>query len=68
MCMTRTNIEIDDEACAMVMTRYHLATKKDAVNFALRIVGAEPFSVDEARALRGSGWVGELDTLRASRS
>jgi len=65
--MTRTNIEIDDEACAMVMTRYHLTTKKDAVNFALRIVGAEPFSVDEARALRGSGWVGDLGTLRASR-
>lgn len=35
-CMSRTNIDIDDEACAKVMRRYRLATKREAANLALR--------------------------------
>ena len=66
--MPRTNIDIDDEACAEVIRRYHLATKRDAVNFALRTLAAEPLSVDEARRLRGSGWEGDLEAMRASRN
>lgn len=66
--MSRTNVDIDDEACAEVMRRYQLATKREAINFALRALAAEPLSVDEARQLRGSGWDGDLDALRASRS
>ena len=65
--MSRTNVNIDDEACAEVMRRYHLATKREAVNFALRSLAAEPFGVEEARRLRGSGWEGDLGELRASR-
>ena len=65
--MVRTNIDIDDRACAEVMRRYNLATKREAVNFALRSLAAEPLSTDEARALRGSGWEGDLDDLRSSR-
>jgi len=65
--MGRTNVDLDDEACRMVMDRYHLATKRDAVNFALRTVAAEPLDLDQARALRGSGWEGDLDTLRSDR-
>jgi Arc/MetJ family transcription regulator len=34
--MTRTNIDVDDVACRTVMERYHLSTKRDVVNFALR--------------------------------
>ena len=67
-CMARTNIDIDDEACAEVMRRYSLATKREAVNFALRTLAAEPLSVDDARALRGIGWEGDLDLMRSSRS
>ena len=66
-CMSRTNLNIDDEACAKVMRRYHLTTKRDAVNFALRTVAAEPLGVEEARRLRGSGWEGDLDELRTLR-
>lgn len=66
-CMSRTNIDVDDEACAEVMRRYRLATKREAVNFALRTLAAEPLSVEEARRLRGSGWQGDLDELRSSR-
>ena len=68
MCMARTNIDLDDEACRAVMERYQLATKRDAVNFALRTLAAEPFGVDEARRLRGSGWEGDLDGMRAGRA
>lgn len=66
-CMARTNIDIDDVACETVMRRYNLASKRDAVNFALRTVAAEALDVDQARGLRGSGWEGDLDELRASR-
>ena len=65
--MSRTNIDIDDESCRVVMDRYDLATKREAVNFALRTVAAEALSVDAARRLRGSGWDADLDELRASR-
>ena len=68
VCMSRTNIDLDDEACRAVMERYQLSTKRDAVNFALRALAAEPLSVDEARRLRGSGWEGDLDEMRASRA
>ena len=66
-CMARTNVDLDDDACRIVMERYHLVTKRDAVNFALRTVAAEPLDLDQARALRGSGWEGDLDRLRSDR-
>jgi len=66
--MSRTNIDLDDEACRTVMERYHLDTKREAVNFALRTIASEPLPLDEARALRGSGWDADLDELRVSRA
>ena len=66
--MSRTNIDVDDKACAEVMRRYRLTTKRAAVNFALRTLAAEPLSVEEARRLRGSGWHGDLDEMRAGRT
>lgn len=66
-CMTRTNIDIDDDACRIVMERYRLASKRDAVNFALRSVAGEALSLEQARRLRGSGWDGDLDEMRAAR-
>jgi Arc/MetJ family transcription regulator len=66
-CMARTNIDIDDDACRVVMNRFHLTSKREAVNFALRAVAGEPLSLDDARRLRGSGWEGELETMRGSR-
>jgi Arc/MetJ family transcription regulator len=65
-CMARTNIDIDEEACAVVMRRYGLKTKRDAVNFALRrlVDGVAPMTRDEVLAMRGTGWDGDLDELR----
>ena len=65
--MSRTNVNIDDEACAEIMRRYRLATKREAINFALRTLAAEPLDVEEARRLRGSGWEGDLDKMRSGR-
>lgn len=62
--MARTNIDLDDDACAAVMRRYQLSTKREAVNFALRTLAAEPLGVEEARRMRGSGWDGDLDEMR----
>ena len=65
--MAHTNVDIDDEACAKVMRRYGLTTKREAVNLALRTLAAEPLGIDEAKRLRGSGWDGDLDALRSGR-
>ena len=64
--MTRTNIDIDENACLVVMRRYGLSTKRDAVNFALREMAAH-MTLKDLRSLRGSGWDGDLAESRASR-
>lgn len=66
--MARTNIDIDEDACRDVMARYRLGTKREAVNLALRRLAGEPLDLGEARAMRGSGWDGDLDEMRASRA
>jgi Arc/MetJ family transcription regulator len=65
--MARTNIDLDDDACRAVMERFRLASKREAVNLALRRLAAEPLDLESARRLRGSGWDGDLDQMRASR-
>ncbi|MDE0110628.1 MAG: type II toxin-antitoxin system VapB family antitoxin [Bryobacterales bacterium] len=62
--MACTNVDVDDEACAAVMRQYSMATKREAINFALRSLASEPLSLDEARQVRGSGWDGDLDKMR----
>jgi Arc/MetJ family transcription regulator len=66
--MARTNIDVDEKACRVIMDRYGLATKRAAVNFALRTLAAEPLSVKEARQLKGSGWEGDLERMRETRA
>ena len=66
--MSRTNIDLDDSAVEIVMSRFNFATKREAVNFALRALAAEPLSLQQARSLRGSGWEGDLDAMRESRT
>jgi Arc/MetJ family transcription regulator len=61
----RTNIEIDDELVAKVMERYRLATKRAAVDFALRRLVRPAMTREEMLAMEGSGWGGDLDAMRA---
>ena len=60
----RTNIEIDDALVERAMRIYRLRSKREAVDLALRRLVGDPLSIDEARAMEGSGWEGDLDALR----
>ena len=62
--MARTNIDIDDEACAAIMKRYGLSTKREAVNYALRSIAGRPMTLEEALAMQGTGWSGNLEEMR----
>ncbi|MDQ4069068.1 MAG: type II toxin-antitoxin system VapB family antitoxin [Actinomycetota bacterium] len=65
--MARTNIEIDEELVTKVMHRYGLSSKRAAVDLALRRLAGEPLSREEALALEGSGWEGDLEGMRRNR-
>lgn len=67
MCMARTNIDLDERAVRLVMDRYDLQTKREAVNYALRRLADEAMNRDEALAMEGEGWQGNLDQLRQGR-
>ncbi|MGH3328127.1 MAG: type II toxin-antitoxin system VapB family antitoxin [Streptomycetales bacterium] len=65
--MSRTNIEIDDELIGEAMQRFGLRTKKEAVDLALRRLVGPPLTPDFLLSLRGIGWRGDLEEMRASR-
>lgn len=44
--MARSNVDIDDAACAAVMRRYHLSTKQEEVNLALGRLPLGPLDLD----------------------
>ncbi len=64
MYMTRTNIEIDDAMVERVMRRYRLTSKRAAVDLALRRLVGDPMTREEALAMEGRGWDGDLDSMR----
>jgi Arc/MetJ family transcription regulator len=64
-CMSRTNIDIDDELAAEVMRRFGVTTKKAAVDLALRRLIGAPSSREFLLGLEGIGSGGDLDTLRS---
>jgi Arc/MetJ family transcription regulator len=65
MTMGRTNIDIDDEVVQRVMRRYRLRTKREAVDYALRRLDVQPMTKEEALAMEGTGWSGDLEEIRA---
>jgi Arc/MetJ family transcription regulator len=64
--MTRTNIEIDDVLVQRAMRLHGVATKRAAVDLALRRLVGSPMSREEALAMEGSGWDGDLEEMRRS--
>ena len=54
MARTRTNIELDDAALRLVMDRFGVRTKTEAVDLALRHLAGQPMSREEALAMRGA--------------
>lgn len=63
--MARTNIDIDEELVRMVMERYNLRSKREAVDFALRELVGGVMTKEQALAMEGAGWDGDLDEIRA---
>lgn len=66
-CMSRTNILIDDNLLDIVMRRYGLHTKTEAVDVALRSLAGRPMTTDEALSMRGARLVGEVVDDQAPR-
>ena len=58
--MGRTNLLIDDELLDLVMRRYGLRTKTEAVDMALRHLAGRPMTTKEALAMRGVGAIAEI--------
>lgn len=54
MSRVRTNIEIEDAYVQMIMDRYGLRTKTEAVDLALRHLAGQPMTREEALAMRGA--------------
>ena len=52
--MSRTNIDLDDELVEIVMVRYQLKTKRDAVDYALRHLAGQPRTREEMIQVCGS--------------
>lgn len=64
MSRTRTNIELDDDLVDAAMRLYGTRSKKDTVDLALRRLVGSRLGAEEALALEGSGWEGDLDQMR----
>lgn len=62
MPKVRTNIEIEDDYLRVVMERYGLRTKTEAVDLALRHLAGQPMTREEALAMRGAHAICEVPT------
>jgi Arc/MetJ family transcription regulator len=60
MARVRTNIEIEDDYVRVIMDRYGVHTKTDAVDLALRHLAGQPMTREEALALRGTESIGQI--------
>ncbi|HEY3139870.1 MAG TPA: type II toxin-antitoxin system VapB family antitoxin [Acidimicrobiales bacterium] len=60
MARSRTNIELDDDSVEIVMRRFKLRTKTEAVDLALRRLAGQPMTKDEALAMRGARAIAEV--------
>ncbi len=56
----RTNIEIEDDYVQVIMDRYGVRTKTDAVDLALRSLAGSMMTRDEALAMRGKHSIAEV--------
>ena len=60
MSRSRTNIEIEDDFVRVIMDRFGVHTKTEAVDLALRHLAGQPMSREQALAMRGANAIGEI--------
>ena len=64
----RVELDLKEGLIETVRARYHLSTPRAAIEFALRRAAVRPMSKEEALAMEGVGWDGDLGALRAADS
>ena len=52
--MARTNIDLNEELVAIIMRRFAVHTKREAVDLALRRLAGTPMTIAEALDMRGA--------------
>jgi Arc/MetJ family transcription regulator len=69
-CMSRirTNIEVEETYVRLIMDRYGVRTKTEAVDMALRQLAGQPMTRDEAIAMRGANAIIDVPSDTAPRS
>jgi Arc/MetJ family transcription regulator len=67
MSRVRTNIELEDTYLRVIMDRYGVHTKTEAVNLALRHLAGDPMTREQALAMRGANAIDEVPEDRAPR-
>lgn len=60
MAKVRTNIEIEDDYVRVIMDRYGVHTKTEAVELALRHLAGQPMTREQALAMRGAHAIGDV--------
>jgi Arc/MetJ family transcription regulator len=60
MSRIRTNIEIEDAYVQIIMDRYGVRTKSEAVDLAIRHLAGQPMTREEALAMRGAHAIVDL--------
>jgi Arc/MetJ family transcription regulator len=60
MSKIRTNIEIEDDYLQVIIDRYGLRTKTEAVDLALRHLAGQPPTREEALSMRGTHAIGKV--------
>lgn len=56
----RTNIELEDTYLRVIMDRFGVHTKTEAVDLALRHLAGQPMTREEALAMRGAHAIDEI--------
>ena len=60
MAKVRTNIELEDRHLKVIMDRFGVHTKTEAVDLALRHLAGQPMTREEALAMRGAHAIEEI--------
>ena len=60
MSKVRTNIELEETYVEVIMDRFGVHTKTEAVDLALRFLAGQPMTREEALAMRGANAIGKI--------
>ncbi len=61
----RLEVDVKEDLLEAVRERYHLTSRRATVEFALRRAAVRPMSKEEALAMEGAGWDGDLEAMRS---